>query len=590
MMRTHGVPRATMGTAILLLLASCGGSDNAGPTPALVIAVSAGDGQSAVVTSAALLSARVADGSNTPQSGVSVIWSVVSGGGSITASSLTNAQGVATATFTLGQIAGQQRARATASGVGGSPATFTVTAVAGAPARLKKSTGDGQTGWAGSPLPIAYAVTAQDQYNNPVSGVTVTWAVTTGGGALSAPSSITATSGAATVTHTLGSTAPAQTVVATAAAIAGSSVSFTSTSTVGIRLASTVSVPANYGLHDTFVRDGLAFLCVWDEGVYIYDVGDGRVGGSIDVPKLVGSVKTVNGNAHNAWWYHSPLGSKRYLFVGEEGAGGVGSSSSGDIHVVDVSNMAAPVEVGRYHMTIAGGTGTAGTHNFWVDEVNEILYAAYYNGGVVALDISGTLPADLASRELARIQPGGAGNTYVWGVMQYQGGDIYAADMLSGFWRLRYSAGAFSVVGGGNNVPERYTSDLWVQNGYGYTGGWGNRGTQPGNAVKIWQVGAAAPVLVDSVITSGITTVSDVQVSADGKLLVFSAENGPNAGLHIYSLVPSPSQPVFLAKYLVSQGLHTATVETIGGRTYVFAARNPANPALLTFEITSLVP
>lgn len=579
-----------LATAILLLLVGCGGSDNAGPTPTLVIAVSAGDGQSAPVTSGALLSALVTDAAGSPQSGVSVAWSVVSGGGAIPASSLTNAAGVASATFTLGQIAGPQRARATASGAGGSPATFTVTAVAGAPTQLKKSTGDGQTGWAGSPLPIPYAVTAKDQYNNPVSGVMVNWAVTSGGGTVSAPSSVTATSGAATVTHTLGNTAPSQTVVATAAAIAGSSVSFTATSTVGIRLASTVSVPANYGLHDTFVRDGLAFLCVWDEGVYIYDVGNGIAGGSIDAPTLVGSVKTVGGNAHNAWWYHSPLGSKRYLFVGEEGAGSVGSSSSGDIHVVDVSNMAAPVEVGRYHMTVAGGTGTAGTHNFWVDEVNQILYAAYYNGGVVALDISGTLPADLASRELARIQPGGAGNTYVWGVMQYQGGDIFASDMLSGFWRLRYAAGAFSVVGGGNNVPERFTSDLWVQNGYGYTGGWGNRGTQPGNAVKVWQVGAGAPVLVDSVITSGITTVSDVQVSADGKLLVFSAENGPNAGLHVYSLVPSPSRPVFLARYLVSQGLHTATVETIAGRTYVFAARNPANPALLTFEITSLIP
>jgi hypothetical protein len=162
--------------------------------------------------------------------------------------------------------------------------------------------------------------------------------------------------------------------------------------------------------------------------------------------------------------------------------------------------------------------------------------------------------------------------------------------MLSGFWRLRFNGGSFSVVGGGNNVPERFTSDLWVQNGYGYTGGWGNRGTQPGNAVKIWQVAGGAPVLVDSVITSGITTVSDVQVSADGKLLVFSAENGPNAGLHVYSLAASPSHPVFLASYPVAQGIHTATVETIAGQTYVFAARNPASPALLIFDVTSLLP
>ncbi len=351
-----------------------------------------------------------------------------------------------------------------------------------------------------------------------------------------------------------------------------------------VALVSTVSVPANYGLHDTFVRDGLAFLCVWDEGVYIYDVGNGTAGGTIELPKLVGSIKTAGGNAHNAWWYHAPGGSKRYLFVGEEGPGSVGSSSSGSIHVVDVSNLAAPVEVGTYTLT------GAGAHNFWVDESAEILYAAFYNGGVVALDISGTLPSNLASRELARIQPGGAGNTFVWGVMQYQGGDIFASDMLSGFWRLRYNGGSFSVIGGGNNVPERYTSDLWVQNGYGYTGGWGNRGVQPGNAVKIWQIGAGAPVLVDSIITSGITTVSDVQVSADGKLLVFSAENGPSAGLHVYSLAGSASQPVFLATYVVPQGLHTATVATIAGRTYVFAARNPANPALLVFDITSLVP
>lgn len=449
--------------------------------------------------------------------------------------------------------------------------------------QLSLSAGDNQSGWAGSVLPVAYAVVTRDSSNTPVAGVTVDWAVTAGGGSLSASSSVTNASGVATVIHTLGTAGAAQTVVATAPSIPGASVTFHATAMVGIQLVTTVSVPANYGLHDTYVRDGLAFLCVWDEGVYIYDVGNGMAGGSIAVPALVGSIKTAGGNAHNAWWYHSPTGSTRYLFVGEEGPGAVGSASSGSIHVVDVSNLSAPVEVGTY--TLAG----AGTHNFWVDEANQILYAAYYNGGVVALDVSGTLPSDLASRELARIQPGGPGNTYVWGVMLYQG-DLYASDMLSGLWRLHYGSGAFSIVGGGNNVPERYTSDLWVQNGFAYTGGWGNRGTQPGNAVKVWQLGSAAPALVDSIITSGITTVSDVQVSADGKLLVFSTENGPNAGLHVYSLAASPAQPVFLAKYLVAQGIHTATVVTTGGRTYVFAARNPANPALLIFDITTLTP
>lgn len=351
-----------------------------------------------------------------------------------------------------------------------------------------------------------------------------------------------------------------------------------------IALVTTLPVPATYGLHDTYVRDGLAFLSTWDAGTFIYDVGNGTAGGSVTAPTLVGTALNSGGNAHNAWWYHSPGGEKKYLFVGEEGPGSIGSTSSGSIHLIDVSNLAAPMEFGSY--TLAG----AGTHNFWVDEVNEILYAAYYNGGVVALDISGTLPADLSTRELDRVEPGGAGNTYVWGVMQYEDGDIYASDMVSGFWRLRFDAGSFSVVGGGNNVPDRYTSDLWVQGGYGYTGGWGVRGVQAGNAIKIWQLGAGAPVLVDSLVISDITTVSDVQVSADGSLLVFSAENGPNAGLHVYSLAASRREPEFVAIYRVAQGLHTATVHTVGGRTYVYAARNPADPALLIFDITSLVP
>lgn len=571
-----GVAAWVVGVA---LLAACGGSEGTEPAPTHALSAASGDGQVLPVTGSAALTALLTDQAGVPLPGVEISWSVVSGGGTITSPSVSDASGIAEATFTLGQAAGVQRARAA---VGGAAVEFSVTAVAGAPTQLRQGAGDGQSGQAGTSLPVAYQVIVQDQYDNPVAGVTVNWTVTAGEGSVSAASTVTGVTGATWVVHTLGATGAVQTVTATAPAVGAATVAFNSTIFIGIRLVSTVGVPANYGLHDTFVRDGLAFLCVWDNGVSIYDVGNGMAGGSPGAPRFVGSVLTGGGNAHNAWWYHAPLGSKRYLFVGEEGPGSVGSSSSGSIHVVDVTNLAAPVEVGIYTLPVAGA------HNFWVDEVNEILYAAFYNGGVVALDISGTLPANLATRELARFQPGGPGNTYVWGVMLYQG-DLYASDMLSGFWRLRYTPGAFSVIGGGNNVPERFTSDLWVQDSYGYTGGWGTRGTQVGNAVKIWQVGGAAPVLVDSIITSGITTVSDVQVSADGKLLVFSTENGPNAGLHVYSLA-TPGHPAFLASYLVPQGLHTATVATIAGRTYVFAARNPNNPALMTFEITSLIP
>jgi len=154
--------------------------------------------------------------------------------------------------------------------------------------------------------------------------------------------------------------------------------------------------------------------------------------------------------------------------------------------------------------------------------------------------------------------------------------------------------GQLSVAGGGNNVPERYTSDLWVANGYAYTGTWGTRfpagSPVRGNAVKVWQLGGGgAPVLVDSIITPGIGTVSDVEVSPDGKLLMFSAEGGPSSGFHFYDLT-NPAAPAPLATYPVSTGVHTATFGTIGGRLYAFGAKNPSAPALLILDVTALLP
>lgn len=197
-----------------------------------------------------------------------------------------------------------------------------------------------------------------------------------------------------------------------------------------ITTASSTPIPDNYCIHDTFVRDGYAFVFAWDEGLYIYDVGNGSSGGSPALPKLISHTAGFGGQTHNGWWFWNPTnGEKKYLFIGEEGPGTVGVSSSGSIHVVDVSNMATPVEVASY--TIPG----SGAHNFWMDEQAQVLYAAFYNGGVVALDVSGPLAGDLADREIARVRPGGAGNTYVWGVMLYNG-SLYASDMVSGLWQL----------------------------------------------------------------------------------------------------------------------------------------------------------
>jgi len=202
-------------------------------------------------------------------------------------------------------------------------------------------------------------------------------------------------------------------------------------------------------VHDTYQRNGLLFVGLWNDGVDIWDIGGCGTGASPESPRTLGNVKTVGGEVHNIWWYHDASGSKRFAFVGEEGPGSIGTSSRGDIHVIDITEPTAPKEVAFYRVT------GAGTHNFSVDETNGVLYAAYYNGGVRAIDVRGdlgTCPANqqatdaasglvrcdlrLMGRELSLGLTDLNRNVYVWGV-QYLNGSVYASDMLSGIWKLR---------------------------------------------------------------------------------------------------------------------------------------------------------
>jgi hypothetical protein len=200
-------------------------------------------------------------------------------------------------------------------------------------------------------------------------------------------------------------------------------------------------------LHDVFVRDGILFTALWHDGVAIWDLGGAGRGGSPADPRRLGSVRTVGGSVHNIWWFHDPhTGERRYAFVGEEQPLALGSASAGDLHVVDVSDLDVPREVAFYRVE------GAGAHNFWMDEASGILYAAFYNGGVRALDVRGDLgscepPArapdgrcDLArmGREVAVFLTDVGRPVYVWGV-QWIAPYLYASDMLNGLWKLNVS-------------------------------------------------------------------------------------------------------------------------------------------------------
>jgi len=206
--------------------------------PASKITMNAGSGQTVHVGTAVTLppSVLVTDANNNPVSGVGVTFAVNSGGGSVTGgAATTNAAGIATVgSWTLGTTVGANTLTATLAGVTGSPVTFTATGTVGAASKLTLSTGSGQTATVGTAVATAPRVFVTDAYNNPVSGVAVTFAVASGGGSVTGASTTTSTSGLATVgSWTLGTAAGANSLTATSTGLTGSPVTFTATGAAG---------------------------------------------------------------------------------------------------------------------------------------------------------------------------------------------------------------------------------------------------------------------------------------------------------------------------------------------------------------------
>ncbi len=182
-------------------------------------------------------------------------------------------------------------------------------------------------------------------------------------------------------------------------------------------------------LHDVYVRDGLAFLSHWDSGLIVLDVGNGIVGGSPSDPREVSRIRTSGGQTHNAWYWPE----RGLVFVGEEDF-----ATPGIMHVVDVADLFAPVEVATFR--VAADT----PHNFWLDEEREILHMAWYTQGIISLDVSGGLLGELerqgrtmASQRYSGLGacPGSATGTCTWAPQLHEG-LLYVADMNTGLWVL----------------------------------------------------------------------------------------------------------------------------------------------------------
>lgn len=209
-------------------------------------------------------------------------------------------------------------------------------------------------------------------------------------------------------------------------------------------------------LHDIDIRDGLATLSYWNDGLVILDVGNGIKGGSPENPQLVlqfkydlnalyrrveqaGGPGFIRGT-HTSWRVGN-----RYVFVGDEvfparqqggGPGVIGLGRAyGRLHVIDISDTSTVREVAWFEPE------DGGAHNVWV--AGDTLYLGDYQGGLRILDISGELKGDLLAqgREYAHVHTGDpSGKTpnmaNAWGAI-YRDGLIYVPDINSGLWVVR---------------------------------------------------------------------------------------------------------------------------------------------------------
>ncbi|MEX2179056.1 MAG: plastocyanin/azurin family copper-binding protein [Gemmatimonadaceae bacterium] len=226
-------------------------------------------------TNAEPLVVFVSDENDAPVAGVNVQWSVSGGGGgSVSAASVpTNAAGESQVQYTYGPTAGAHGAQATVSGLIGSPVAFTLTGTAGNATTLTKNSDDGT---AAPGTQVVHTVVTRDARGNARGGVTIQWAVATGGGSITPAENVTGATGTAAATRTLGASSGAQTATATAPALPGApQVTFTTTAAAIVQVSNNMFTPSSIS-----IATGASVTWEWQPGASGHNVTFGATAGA----------------------------------------------------------------------------------------------------------------------------------------------------------------------------------------------------------------------------------------------------------------------------------------------------------------------
>ncbi len=201
-----------------------------------------------------------------------------------------------------------------------------------------------------------------------------------------------------------------------------------------------------HAIHDVWIQDGIAYSSNWGDGVVAMDIGSNSsadmpgAGGSPENPTYLGSYSYPSGWNHAAFPFKSKSTGDFYIAAGDEafpyGLNFDGPNrAAGWVHFVKFDGWDNPEEVARYQVP------EAGSHNYWIED--DILYAAFYNGGLRVVDISGELMGDLyeQDREIALFLPTDPdaaipNSPFTWGPQPYKG-LIFMSDWNSGIWAVK---------------------------------------------------------------------------------------------------------------------------------------------------------
>ena len=214
-----------------------------------------------------------------------------------------------------------------------------------------------------------------------------------------------------------------------------------------------------HSIHDVWVENGIAYSSNWADGVHAVDVGGLKFNernrkkieynpllmksgkGSPANPTHLASLVDPNGHNHAAFPFKSQSTDKFYIVAGDEWfpwrypGKPRPYQPRGGFHFLDFTDIDNPKEEAVYTIT------EAGSHNHWIK--GDTLYAAYYNGGLRIVDISGELLGDLyrQGREIAfYLNSHSEGripnSTNVWGTIPYKG-YIFYSDMYSGLYCMK---------------------------------------------------------------------------------------------------------------------------------------------------------